>query len=350
MREVVALDVFEVRVSETPGEQQPLRVVHNVIWKALQEAARYYRCDETWALLDMEPAVQASVDGDSTRLSFELPGRVYLETVRVLFAATRADIESEVSQQGWFIVAPCDPRAQVVDQAREVLEGTSLLSMVEPSASFIDGLLGNLDSGNPQAVQTVVWYLGNTARPPLHAIERLIAFACQNPEFVGPVRRTVGRLAMLVEMTPLVEAHLTSADPVARALVLEMLPGEVERGAMTRAELLEHLLGALELGAVAAQVSVGMLGANIPPGDLKALRRVYEALVSFLDTGVQGEARHDAVLSLVNMFLNKSAVPVGLVSVFEAHLNAPGTLAGLAQWAVGVFGSRPETNRWDELV
>ncbi|MEO1267649.1 MAG: hypothetical protein AAFX99_06100 [Myxococcota bacterium] len=350
----------EIQLSRTPGDQSDLKQVHETLWSALLGHLESYRGPIQEALAELAPPMKAQMSGDGATLIYTVPddhprAEALEAGLRVVLACFLEELSSDVSSLGWWIEAPRRDLSDVFSEQEEALgDESSLAHMIGPNARFLEHLIRLLDAHQPQSgdlahLNTVAWYLRHTARPPAEAVEEVLE-TCERTPGRNAARLGLSLVRAVVERTDLhalLRSRLVSEHATARGVALGGLAWLIQQKRVTPQAGVTHILQGLALGGFAAEVAAEEALNVVPKEDSAARRRVYNALVTLLEDEPEEPVRHAGLLALVNMMLHRSTIPEGFVSVLNQHVDAPGTMAGLAQWAIQVFSERPEAP-WDD--
>lgn len=348
------MPVFEVSLMQSPSEPGELETVSEELWSAILDLANYYKGTICDGLRDIPITADIEASGEGARLSYMFDGSLphaealYAAT-RLLFSAHLDHLHGVIGNENWMIEEPRDDLPQTLDSVATMLgEGEPLLNLMRPDAGFVDSLVTMLSENQPEIIKTVAWYLAATARPPVEAVERLVdaCLAARDPGVTAMTRKTLRLLAPRIQLGALMDAHLSSRDPVAAALALELLDEAVASGRLNAAWRIGPLLEALRLGDVAAETAAEKLASAVDKNNPEQFRRVCEALVAFLAGEPPFDARHNAVLSLVNLVLNRPTAPDRVIAALQAQRDTPEPVSTLVQWALHITSSRP-VEHWE---
>jgi hypothetical protein len=353
------MPVFQVRLSLAPGEPADLGFVAKKLWAAILHLTSSYRGTICAALPDVPMTPKSDMLGTTGQLSYpfdpDLPNASALRAAASLLFSAHLDGMTQVTgTNGWLIDEPLDDLPAVLQAETGALgEHEPLLGMIRPDPHFAEKMSSFLRSQEPNAVAAVAWYLAATAGPPADLVAQLFG-ACvtvRDPAATAQTRKALRLLAPRIQLGELMDAHLSSKDPVALVLALELLEDAVQRGRLPPAWRLGPLYEALRLGGIASEVAAEKLALAVDKEDPGQFRRACEALREFLagrlsqDPDMSQDARHNAVLSLVNLILDRPAVPQCVVDALHAQNDAPEPVAGLARWALKMIEGRP-VERW----
>ena len=353
---------FRVKLSRTPGEQGDLADAHAALWRGILAFAESYRGPTQDRLEALRPPVMAQLAGEGAELIVVIPkdhpdAEAIQAGLRVILAADLDHLSSEVARTNWWLEAPRESLPEVLAASREALgESSALVTMLTPDPTFLGHLMGLLsahqtDSDDLAHLNTVAWYLRNTAAPPADAVEQILE-VCERTTARGAAKQgaqLVRQLSGRVDLSAVLRGRLLSDHLVARGFALAGLATLVEQGSVSASMAVDYLVSGISMGGFAAEIAAEEASQVLAKEDIDGLRKVHDALVELLiQDDLDDEVRHAGLLALVNLFLHRDAIPEGLITLIDIHLDAPGSMAGLAQWALQVFEERPALP-WSEL-
>lgn len=200
------------------------------------------------------------------------------------------------------------PRAR----PEELVDDCPLCAMLRSDGPFASQLVQWLDGAETvETVDTAAWYLGNMVDPtPDIAVALIDVSAKVESEQAGRALEDLlaRRREISAGLGPLLEARRQHADGDLRAVAL---------------------------------VALTKLGVTEPP--------IGDELCAALADDLHGEARHDVILALINLYMHTTEVPAQAIAALEAQAartDLPAQVIGLARWGVeAISGPRPWLHR-----
>jgi hypothetical protein len=345
--EEILMPVFQIRLRQSPDEPGNLEELANELWLDLSGICDFYNetiCDE---LKHAAPVPRTKWLGNDARILYEFDAshknpEALCAAMRLLFSAHLDRFIGVIGRFSWLTIEPTDDVPQTLENVlADFSEDEGLLERIRPAESLAESFQGILDNAQPEVIHSLAWYMAAMAHPPFKLVERLVdaCLSVRTPEVAAITGKMLRLLAPRVDLGALMDKHLPSNDPLAVALALELLDQAVVRERLNANWRIGALLDALRLGDEAAEVAATKLGHTIDKNNLEHLPRVSRALTIFLASKPSQEGRHNAVLSLVNLYFGSSEVPPeNVLTVLKTEADtAPSPIAELAQWALKVF-------------
>lgn len=345
------MEQIEVRLTRTQGEAQALDEVADDLWGRLGSFLGFYLGAGSAALEAVleapcavaQPAEEEPQKGEAV-LTFEVEGAEAAAAAWIGLAAGLFQLDEVAGGAGWWITSPReDVRAALEARGGALGEDHPLRVMLAPAATFAEHLARLLEAADPEEPQVLsaAWYLGNMAAPPAALVEALMLRCEAAPAgFFKTARSSLERIASRVDLRSLALGRIEGDDPVGFALAVTALAARPDRGGLASDEWLESMERGLTLGEPASDVCADLMGRErcVDPAQL---RRITAALLGALGGHPSEETLHNALLSLINLYLHQEAIPPGFLDVLEDQTSAPAPIGGLAAWAVAVFRERP---------
>lgn len=339
------MEQIEVKLTPTPGEQRPLDEIADDLWGRLGTFLTYYLgADHPDLDAVLGAPCDARLEGSGEgALTFAVPPGEPAAIARVGIAAALHQLDEEAGAAGWWIAAPRDDVGPALAAADPDLPPEHpLRTMMTPAPRFaaqLHKLLGDEDLEGPH-LTSAAWYLGNMATPPLDLVEALMLRVEARPDDAFKAARgALERASRRADLRSLALARLEEDRPAPFALGMILLGARADRGGLDPDEWCEVLERGLALGEPAADVCADLIGRERP--DDTTLARLTLALFGALGAPPSEETQHNALLSLINLYMHRADIPPGLLEILDDQTGAPAPIGGLAAWAIAVFKDRP---------
>ena len=343
-----------IKLKTVPGTQKDLAELHITIWKELLEFLNYYWAGEAGIKdrLTAKKYPRGNYTQDRLRYCFDddKEGLQDYAWIRLSFAAHLDYLDSLASQHGWWLNSSREALPVVLQEMKQYLgPDEAIVMMMTPATQFVKHLQTGFTRPDTDSVISALWYVGNTTAPPIELIRDLFECAEQTkePSIFNGVKRALDKLSPRVDFHKEILKRLNTDDPVRYSLAVTALNGCKENGHISNENYIEKLLGGIRLGEPAADVCFEFLGQSNPT-DILELKNIVFKLKEAIDAGLPESAQHNAILSLVNLFLSREKIPYGLVEIFESQANSPKSYGGLSQWAITAFKTKTRVD-WDNM-